>query len=80
MAAAALKELTTASLFNIKGWTTIVTGGGTGFGLITAKALAANGAKVYVTGRRAENLKDAELTDSESGGSIIVRQRPLRCP
>lgn len=40
-------------------------------GLITAKALAANGAKVYVTGRRAEKLKDAELTDSASGGSIV---------
>lgn len=66
-----IKDLTVQSLFDIKGWVAVVTGGGTGLGLITAKALAANGAKVYVTGRRAEKLKDAEMTDSASGGSII---------
>ena len=42
----------------------------TGLGLITARALAANGCKVYITGRRVEKLKDAELQDSASGGSI----------
>ncbi|KAK4541669.1 hypothetical protein LTR36_007813 [Oleoguttula mirabilis] len=66
-----LKDLTVQSLFDIKGWVAVVTGGGTGLGLITAKALAANGAKVYITGRRVEKLKDAETTDSASGGSII---------
>ncbi|TKA30046.1 hypothetical protein B0A50_02765 [Salinomyces thailandicus] len=65
-----LKDLSAQSLFNVKGWTAVVTGGGTGLGLITAKALCANGVKVYVTGRRAEKLKDAEMTDSASGGSI----------
>ncbi|KAK4505896.1 hypothetical protein PRZ48_003861 [Zasmidium cellare] len=65
-----LSALTAASLFNIKGWVTVVTGGGTGLGLMTARALAANGAKVYVTGRRIEKLKDAELSDAASGGSI----------
>lgn len=65
-----LKDLTAQSLFNIKGWVAVVTGGGSGLGLITAKALAANGVKVYVTGRRAEKLKDAEMSDSASGGSI----------
>ena len=59
------------SLFNIKGWTCIVTGGGTGLGLITANALASNGAKVYITGRRAEVLQQAE-TKHESGGSIVA--------
>lgn len=38
---------------------------------MTAKALAANGAKVYITGRRAEKLKEAEMQHSESGGQII---------
>lgn len=66
-----LSELTAQSLFNIKGWITVVTGGGTGLGLITARALAANGAKVYITGRRLEKLKDAEMKDAASGGSII---------
>jgi NAD(P)-dependent dehydrogenase (short-subunit alcohol dehydrogenase family) len=71
---ATLEGLRATSLFNIKGWICIVTGGGTGLGLMTANALAANGAKVYITGRRVEKLQDAELTDSESGGSITAIQ------
>lgn len=69
-----LSELHASSLFNTKNWVAIVTGGGTGLGLITARALAANGVKVYVTGRRLEKLKEAELHDAASGGSIIGLQ------
>ncbi|KAK3074549.1 hypothetical protein LTR53_002903 [Teratosphaeriaceae sp. CCFEE 6253] len=72
-----LKDLTTASLFNLTGWVTIVTGGGTGLGLMTAKALAANGCKVYITGRRIKKLKGAELQDSASGGSITGIQMDI---
>jgi NAD(P)-dependent dehydrogenase (short-subunit alcohol dehydrogenase family) len=36
----------------------IVTGGGTGIGAATARALAASGVSVLVTGRRAEPLRD----------------------
>ncbi|WWD20007.1 hypothetical protein CI109_104480 [Kwoniella shandongensis] len=46
-------------LFNVEGWVAIVTGGGTGLGLVTATALAENGARVYITGRRAEPLETA---------------------
>ncbi|GAB1742808.1 hypothetical protein NU219Hw_g8518t1 [Hortaea werneckii] len=63
-------QLSAQSLFNIKGWVAVVTGGGTGLGLMTAQALCANGVKVYITGRRAEKLKDAEVQSSASGGSI----------
>lgn len=63
-------DLSVQSLFNIKGWVCVVTGGGTGLGLITANTLAANGAKVYITGRRVEVLQKAEKQDS-SGGEII---------
>lgn len=69
-----LSGLTVQSLFNIKGWVAVVSGGGTGIGLMTARALAANGAKVYITGRRVDKLKDAELSDSASGGSIVAIQ------
>jgi len=72
-----LKEFTAESLFNIKGWVAVVTGGGTGLGLMTARALAANGAKVYVTGRRVEKLKSAELQDAASGGSITGIQMDI---
>lgn len=67
-------ELRAQYLFNTKGRVAVVTGGGTGLGLITAKALCANGVKVYITGRRIEKLKDAEMVDSESGGAIIGLQ------
>ncbi|KAI9705791.1 MAG: hypothetical protein M1820_005039 [Bogoriella megaspora] len=59
------------SLFNVKNWVAVVTGGGTGLGLVTAKALAANGVKVYVTGRRVEKLQAAE-GNFPGGGSIIA--------
>lgn len=48
-----------------------MTEGGTGLGLMTSNALAANGAKVYITGRRREVLEKAEL-QHPSGGSIIA--------
>ncbi|EMC96861.1 hypothetical protein BAUCODRAFT_139608 [Baudoinia panamericana UAMH 10762] len=68
-------SLSVETLFDVKGWVAVVrTGGGTGLGLITAQSLAANGVKVYVTGRRLEKLKDAEMQDSKSGGSIIALQ------
>jgi NAD(P)-dependent dehydrogenase (short-subunit alcohol dehydrogenase family) len=66
--------LTAEKLFNIKGWTCIVTGGGTGLGLMTANTLAANGAKVYITGRRKDKLQSAEIEKTSSGGSITAIQ------
>ncbi len=50
----------------------LVTGGGTGIGLMCTQALAANGAKVYITGRRFEVLENAAKShDPEGGGQII---------
>lgn len=45
------------NLFSLKGYVCLVTGGGTGIGLMATQALSANGAKVYITGRRAEVLE-----------------------
>ncbi|KAI9691184.1 MAG: hypothetical protein M1822_008804 [Bathelium mastoideum] len=47
-------------LFSVNGLVAVVTGGGTGIGLMIAKALEANGAaKVYIVGRRKDVLESA---------------------
>lgn len=53
------KALTASSLFDTTGRVAVITGGGTGLGLMMAKALEANGAKVYILGRRLEPLQEA---------------------
>jgi NADP-dependent 3-hydroxy acid dehydrogenase YdfG len=45
----------------LTGKTTLVTGGGSGIGLATAKALLDEGAKVAITGRNEAKLRDAVL-------------------
>ncbi|KAF7196304.1 Short-chain dehydrogenase/reductase SAT3 [Pseudocercospora fuligena] len=53
-------------LFGVKGYVCVVTGGGTGIGLMATQALAANGAKVYITGRRVEALENAAKSHDPS--------------
>lgn len=65
------QQLTGAKLFDVSHVTAIVTGGGTGIGLMITQALVANGAKVYITSRREEVLKKtAELYNSGPGKII----------
>jgi len=56
VAAASHDELNRNSLFNMKGRVALVTGGGSGIGLMATQALAVNGAKVYIVGRTEEKL------------------------
>jgi len=59
-------------LTSLTGHVAIVTGGGTGLGLMMAKAFATNGAKVYVTGRRAEVLEKAASERFAGEGKIVA--------
>ncbi|KAG8708397.1 hypothetical protein FRC09_001272 [Ceratobasidium sp. 395] len=52
-------DLTVASLFNVKDKIALVSGGGSGIGLMIAGALVQNGAKVYIASRKEKQLKEA---------------------
>ncbi|KAH9883242.1 NAD(P)-binding protein [Xylariomycetidae sp. FL2044] len=56
-------------LFGVDGFVAVVTGGGTGIGLMASQALSANGAKVYITGRRMEALENAAKHHQPSSGN-----------
>ncbi|GAW26239.1 putative rhamnolipids biosynthesis 3-oxoacyl-protein [Rosellinia necatrix] len=65
--------LSAANLFNVKGLVAVVTGGGTGIGLMIAKALAANGAaKVYILGRRLNMLQEAAASTGNPNVAPLV--------
>ncbi|KAI1640016.1 hypothetical protein F4809DRAFT_592179 [Biscogniauxia mediterranea] len=66
---ASTEQFNVQNLFGVKDFVAVVTGGGTGIGLMTTQALAANGAKVYITGRRVEVLENAAKTHQPTSGS-----------
>ncbi|OJJ38301.1 hypothetical protein ASPWEDRAFT_734540 [Aspergillus wentii DTO 134E9] len=66
-----------SNLFNVQGKVIVITGGGSGLGKAIAEGFASNGAKVYITGRRADVLEKtaAELNERCSiGGEVISIQ------
>jgi enoyl-[acyl-carrier-protein] reductase (NADH) len=70
--AASNEDLQASKLYNISNYTAVVTGGGTGIGLMITQTLVANGAKVYITGVREEPLrKAAEKYNGGGKGSIV---------
>ncbi|MCJ1290469.1 hypothetical protein MMC34_002007 [Xylographa carneopallida] len=69
---AATHQLKAEHLFSVKDYVCVVTGGGTGIGLMCTQALAANGAKVYITGRRMDALEKAAKAHSPSEGGQII--------
>lgn len=66
------EELKLNKLFDVSKFTAIVTGGGTGIGLMITQALMTNGAKVYITGRREEALKSVVDQYNTGPGKIIA--------
>ncbi|KAK4548826.1 hypothetical protein LTR36_008599 [Oleoguttula mirabilis] len=61
------------TLNDVSGLVAVVTGGGTGVGLMLARALESNGAKVYITGRRIEKLEEAAKLAEHPGNIIPVQ-------
>lgn len=62
-------------VFDVSGKIAIVTGGGSGIGLMITQALAVNGAKVYIIGRTQEKLdKVKEVHGKNIAGEIIPIQ------
>lgn len=73
------EDLKGSKLFDVSHVTALVTGGGTGIGLMITQALVANGAKVYITSRRDEVLKKTEeLYNGGGSGQIIPIQADVR--
>ncbi|RYP72016.1 hypothetical protein DL771_004485 [Monosporascus sp. 5C6A] len=67
-------KLGAGNLFSVDGLVAVVTGGGTGIGLMITKALVENGAsKVYILGRRLAVLEEAAKS---TGSSAVI---PLVC-
>lgn len=66
----------TTELFDVKGKAAIVTGASSGLGVTFARALAENGARVVVTARRLEKLKNVASEIAEHSGAEVL---PFQC-
>lgn len=65
--------LASTTVFDVSSLSAVVSGGGSGIGLMIAETLCANGAKVYIIGRRKEALDSVvEQYGSKGPGKIIA--------
>ncbi|KJA17466.1 hypothetical protein HYPSUDRAFT_146456 [Hypholoma sublateritium FD-334 SS-4] len=65
-------SLSPSKLFDVDGMVVVITGGGTGLGLMMATALEHNGATVYIVGRRSDILEKAAKEHNKFGKIIPI--------
>jgi NAD(P)-dependent dehydrogenase (short-subunit alcohol dehydrogenase family) len=70
MREAVVAELDVSNLFSVAGKTVVVTGGVGGIGRMLSSGFAAAGARVYITGRKADALADAVRALSATGAEV----------
>jgi NAD(P)-dependent dehydrogenase (short-subunit alcohol dehydrogenase family) len=73
MASQSTQQLKCNQLFDVSHVTAVLTGGGSGIGLMITQALIANGARVYVVDRRKEAL-DTVLRLYNTGPGEMIPQ------
>ncbi|CAI8779485.1 Short-chain dehydrogenase [Pseudomonas serbica] len=64
--------MTASSLFDLHGKVAIITGSSRGLGLASAKGMAAHGAKVVISGRKADACEQAAAEIRADGGEAIA--------
>lgn len=65
-------DLHTSTIFDLRDRVALISGGGTGIGLMIAEGLATNGAKVYIGGRRKDVLQKVADEWATHGRGIII--------
>lgn len=66
-------HLQASNVFKCEGLTAVITGGGTGIGLMQTLTLAQNGAKkIFITSRNAEKLQDVAKKYGQNGNIVPV--------
>jgi len=69
MSSSSNNKFAVQNLFNVQDWVVVISGGGTGIGLMIAQAFANNGARVYILGRREDAL--CRAVEAHGGDKLV---------
>lgn len=79
MGSQSTEQLKCNLLFDVSHVTAVLTGGGSGIGLMITQALIANGARVYVVDRRKDALDTVLRLYNTGPGEMIPQEYPRIC-